>query len=89
MKNQFDGTIISHMLCNAQLTLTILSNNTGPPFFLRVYSVGRGVVALRFLYLCRTAPITRSTWILTLASFLVNSTSLAVSCDWPLVKLVY
>ena len=75
------GTIISqcHTLCKAQQTLTIESSNTGPPSLDLVYSVGRGVVALRILNLCLTAPIMHSTCILTFAILHVASTSPGVS----------
>ena len=56
------SVLFSKIIARLRYRKVILS---GPPLFLRVYSVGRGVVALRILYLCRTAPITGSTWIFT------------------------
>lgn len=80
------GTITSHTLCRAQQHLTIESRSIGPPFFDFVYSVGKGVVALNIWNRCLTAPITRSTWILTLANLRVSSTSTAGNWAFPLVN---
>ena len=79
------GTITSHTLCRAQQHLTIESRSIGPPFFDFVYSVGKGV-ALNIWNRCLTAPITRSTWILTLANLCVSSTSTAGNWAFPLVN---
>lgn len=76
----------SHVLCKAQQHLTIESRSAGPPSFDLVYSVGKGGVAFNIWNRCLTDPITRSTWILTLASLRVSSTSTAGSWDFPLVN---
>ena len=55
----------------------------GPSFLDLVYSDGKGVVALKILNFCLTAPMTRSTCILTFAILLVLSTSSGHTAPYP------
>ena len=72
------------MLTRAQQTYTILSNGVADLSGDVKKSIG--CVALRSENFFRIFPITRSTWIQTLAIFLVSSTSIPESWLLPLVK---
>ena len=84
---QSNGTIDSDKLVSAQHTRAILSIGArDSPGFAFTNSVGN--MLCRITYFLRTRPITRSTWILTFAIFLVSSTSCTDSCFLPLVTVL-
>ena len=71
--SQLKSTTDGHMFTSAQQILTILSSCvTSSPSLGSNSSIE--TVLLWMVYFCRTIPITHSTWILLLASFLVLST---------------
>ena len=85
-KVQLNGTIPSHTLFKAQQTQTIESSTIVPFVFFSANSFERTLVADRIWKRWRTAPITRSMWILTFANLRVALTSSAESWSQPLVK---
>ena len=72
------------MLTRAQQTVaTILISDLS---FDSIFRKAFGRIPCKMVYLFRTKPITRSTWMRTFANFCVASTSLGESWRRPLVK---